>query len=71
LSDASPLDITIVEDDKSYDSEGEDFNLEEEHIYDLCKNAVKKYTAENNITYGDKIELKIMQLLKEAELENV
>jgi len=71
LSDASPLDITIVEDDKSYDAEGEDFDIEEENIYDLCKNAVKKYTVENNITYGDKIELKVMQLLKEAELENV
>jgi len=69
LSNAGPVDISIIEEDRSFSVEEDDATLNEENTYEICKSAVQRYVQENNMNNGDKLEDKLLSLLKETELE--
>lgn len=72
LSNVNPIDITIIEEDRTFNTEeDEDTTMNEENTYEICKSSVRKYVQENNLDSGDKIEEKLFNLLHFVEKEDV
>ena len=46
-------------------------SFEEENTKEICQNTVKKYIEENSIPLGDRLESKLLNLLRKAEEETV
>lgn len=71
LLQQNPIDVIIIENENVFEHDDLNDNFEEENTVEICRNTVRKYIDENQITFGDKLEKKLLKLLHTAEQEEV
>jgi hypothetical protein len=71
LHQHNPADVIIIEQENIFNNEDLDDSFEEENTKEICQNTVRKYIEENSISFGNRLEDKLLNLLRKAEEEEV
>ena len=71
LLQQNPIDVITIEQENIFNIDDMEDSFEEENTKEICQNTVKKYIEENSIPLGDRLESKLLNLLRKAEEETV
>lgn len=67
----NPIDVITIENENVFEYDDINDEFEEENTIEICKNTVRKYVEENDISFGIKLENKLLNLFHKAEKEEI